>query len=193
MIRCPHDGLTKGKMDTRIQHENEPSQGLRAIFWHAKDFATTHEVAAGAWKTPPAVIRWLKMPSRMARCFYDQSRIWTFSLSCVHLMSTSGQCDASIRIGNELGKNWERSEEVTFEGNWKSMALSAACHLVDWRHTFQWLWSAFAHLFYEFKLKLFTPKLLLSVNTLFVRRTLVLNNIEPADLAIGMANLCYPW
>lgn len=98
-----------------------------------------------------------------------------------------------VRIGNELGKNWERSEEVTFEGNWKSMALSAACHLVDWRHTFQWLWSAFAHLFYEFKLKLFTPKLLLSVNTLFERRTLVLNNIEPADLVIGMANLCYPW
>jgi hypothetical protein len=35
-------------MDTRIQHENEPSHGLSAIFWHAKDFATAHEVAAGA-------------------------------------------------------------------------------------------------------------------------------------------------
>jgi hypothetical protein len=35
-------------MDTRIQHENEPSQDSSAIFWHAKDFATAHEVAAGA-------------------------------------------------------------------------------------------------------------------------------------------------
>jgi hypothetical protein len=47
LTRCLHDGLTKGKMDTRIQHENEPSQGPSAIFWHAKDFATAHEVAAG--------------------------------------------------------------------------------------------------------------------------------------------------
>ena len=37
--------FTKGKMDTQIQQENEPLQGLSAIFWHAKDFATAHEVA----------------------------------------------------------------------------------------------------------------------------------------------------
>jgi hypothetical protein len=36
------------------------------------------------------------MPSRMARWFYDQSQIWTFPLSCVHLVSISGQCDANI-------------------------------------------------------------------------------------------------
>jgi hypothetical protein len=35
-------------MDTRIQHENEPSQGPSGIFWHAKDFATAHKVVAGA-------------------------------------------------------------------------------------------------------------------------------------------------
>ena len=96
LTRCLHDGHTKDKMDTRIQHENEPSQGPSALFWHAKDFATAHEVAAEAWESPPAVIRWLKMSSRMARCLYDQSRIWTFPLSCVHLVSISGQCDACI-------------------------------------------------------------------------------------------------
>jgi hypothetical protein len=44
-----------------------------------------------------AVIRCPKMPSRMAQWFYDQSRTWTFPLSCVHLVSISGQCDASIK------------------------------------------------------------------------------------------------
>ena len=97
--------LRRAKMDTRIQHENEPSQGPSAIFWHAKDFATAHEVAAGAWETPPAVKRWLKMLSRMARWFYDQSRIWTFPLSCVHLVSISGQCDASIMKIHFVGKS----------------------------------------------------------------------------------------
>ena len=37
--RCLHDGLTKGKMDSRIQYENAPSRGLPGIFWHVKDFA----------------------------------------------------------------------------------------------------------------------------------------------------------
>ena len=90
------NGLTKGSMDTQIQHENVPSQGLRAIFWHANDFATAHEVAAGAWKTPPVIIWLVKIPSRMARCLYDQSQVLTFPLSCVHLVSTSGQWDAGI-------------------------------------------------------------------------------------------------
>jgi hypothetical protein len=48
LTRWLHGGLTKGKIDIRIQHENEPSQCLRANFWHAKDFGTAHEVAAGA-------------------------------------------------------------------------------------------------------------------------------------------------
>ena len=33
-------------MDTRTQHETEPSQSHLEIFWHAKDFATTHELLA---------------------------------------------------------------------------------------------------------------------------------------------------
>lgn len=40
-----HDCLSKGKMDTRIQHENEPSQGPSA-FLACQRFATAHEVAA---------------------------------------------------------------------------------------------------------------------------------------------------
>ena len=31
-IRCLHDDLTKGKMDSRIQYENEPLRGLPGIF-----------------------------------------------------------------------------------------------------------------------------------------------------------------
>ena len=42
---------------------------LRQFVLHAKDFATAHEVATGACETPQAVIRWLKMPSRMADGF----------------------------------------------------------------------------------------------------------------------------
>jgi hypothetical protein len=107
-------------MDTRIQHENEPSQGPSAIFWHAKDCATAHEVAAGAWETPPAVIRWLKMPSRMARWFYDQSRIWTFPLSCVHLVSISGVW----RQHNENISTPCRKIVVIFNDSWKTTRKS---------------------------------------------------------------------
>ena len=60
-------------------------------------FATAHEVPAWPWETPHVVKRWLKMPSRMTRCVYDQSRLWTFPFSCIHLVSTSGQCDACIK------------------------------------------------------------------------------------------------
>ena len=74
LTRCHHDGHTKVKMDTRTQHEYEPSQEPSGIFWHAKDFVITPEVAAEGWKTPPKVIRWLKMSSRMARWCYGQSR-----------------------------------------------------------------------------------------------------------------------
>ena len=87
----------KGKMDTRTQHENEPLQSHLEIFWHAKDFATAHEVPAWPWETPHVVKQWLKMPSRMTRCVYDESRLWTFPFSCIHLVSTSGQCDACIK------------------------------------------------------------------------------------------------
>ena len=99
--------LTKGNMDTQIQHKTEPSQGPSAILWHAKVFGTTHKVAAGAWETPPAVIRWLQMSSRMARC---QSRIQTFPLSCVLQVSISGQCDTCI-------KSKHNNEKVEFMKN----------------------------------------------------------------------------
>ena len=33
-------------MDTRTQHKIEPSQSHLENFWHAKDFATAHEVPA---------------------------------------------------------------------------------------------------------------------------------------------------
>ena len=39
----PHTNSTQ---NIRIQHENEPSQGLPTFVWHAKDFGTAHEVAA---------------------------------------------------------------------------------------------------------------------------------------------------
>ena len=90
--RWPYEGQNGYTNSTRKWTFARSSGNL----WHAKDFATTHEAAAGAWETPPVVIRWLKMPSRMARCLYDQSRIWTFPLSCVHLCSISGQCDACM-------------------------------------------------------------------------------------------------
>jgi hypothetical protein len=60
------DALTMALRRAKWTHENVPSQGPSAIFWHAKDFATAHEVAARAWETPPAVIRLreaLAMPS----------------------------------------------------------------------------------------------------------------------------------
>ena len=68
-------GLTKGKMNTRSQHENKPSRGIRSIILHAEDFAFAHEVSAEAWKIQPAVTRWVMMASRMVRCFNDQTRI----------------------------------------------------------------------------------------------------------------------
>lgn len=45
-------------------------------------------------KNPPVDKRWLKMLSRKAQCLFDQSWIWTFLLSSVHRVTTSGQCDA---------------------------------------------------------------------------------------------------
>ena len=77
-IRCTHDGITKGKMDTRTQHEHEPSCVHRAILWHAKDFGSAHDVTAehkkiNRWQHDG--VRWHKMASRMPRWLHDQSRI----------------------------------------------------------------------------------------------------------------------
>ena len=41
------DGLTKGKMDSRIQYENAPSRVLPGILT-CQRFCAAHEVAAGA-------------------------------------------------------------------------------------------------------------------------------------------------
>ena len=46
-----------------------PSRYHRSFFLHAKDFAFAHKVAAEAWKIQPAVTRWVKMASQMARSF----------------------------------------------------------------------------------------------------------------------------
>ena len=61
-IRYPHDGLTKGKIDTRNQHDNEPShspwanlRGPWANLRHANDFGSPHEVPAETKKTQPTV------------------------------------------------------------------------------------------------------------------------------------------
>ena len=99
-VRWPYEGQNGHTNSTRKW--NFARSWLRAIFWHAKDFATVHEVAAGARETPPAVIRWLKIPSRMARCVHDQSRIWTFPLLCVHICSISVQCDACFKNINRF-------------------------------------------------------------------------------------------
>ena len=108
--RWSHEVITKmtrfDKMPSRWPYENEPSQGLQAICLHAKDFATAHEVAAGAWKIDRRSYDCLRCPHEwpdMARCVYDQSRIWNLPSSCVHPMSTSGQCEAGMSGGKIFG------------------------------------------------------------------------------------------
>ena len=64
-IRYTHDGLTKGKMDTR----KWTFAWSWAIFRHAKDFGSIHEVPAETEKLirwSYDGIRWHKMPSRLA-------------------------------------------------------------------------------------------------------------------------------
>ena len=87
---------TKGKMDTRIQHENKPSQDILLIFWLPRDFATANEVAAGAWGTPPAAIRWLKMPSRMAQFLRSEPNLNSYFIVCPSGVNF-GQCNACIK------------------------------------------------------------------------------------------------
>ena len=54
MTGCALDGRTKDKLDTRSQHEYEPSGAPSAILWHAKDFLTAPEVAPEGWEIQPA-------------------------------------------------------------------------------------------------------------------------------------------
>ena len=96
VTRWPHDGHTNVAMDTRSQHDVDPSRDHRTFFWHAKDFSTTPEVAPDALEMLPKAIRWLKMATRIARWLHDQCRSWIFLQSCVHRGIPSGQCDASI-------------------------------------------------------------------------------------------------
>ena len=44
--RWTHDGHTVAEKDTRSPHDDAPSGRPSAIFWHAKDFMNTPEVAA---------------------------------------------------------------------------------------------------------------------------------------------------
>ena len=48
-------------------------QGRLEIFWDPKDFATALEVPVGPLETTHVIKVWLKMPSRMTQCVYDQS------------------------------------------------------------------------------------------------------------------------
>ena len=93
--RWSHDGHTVAEKDTRSLHDDAPSGRPSAIFWHAKDFMNTPEVAPEPLKTQPAVTRWLRMHSRMTRYLHDHSRCFKFLPSCVHRELKSGQCDAS--------------------------------------------------------------------------------------------------
>ena len=74
--RCIPDGLTMGKMITRTCHEYGPSGVPSGSFWHAKDFDNSPEVTPEVWQIKPEVNRWLKMGIRIARWYYDHSRIW---------------------------------------------------------------------------------------------------------------------
>ena len=55
--KIPHDGLTKGKMDTQIQHDHELLRGLWAILWVWKRSRSSWRTG----KTEQMVIRWYKM------------------------------------------------------------------------------------------------------------------------------------
>ena len=88
--------LTKGKIDTRSQHENEPSWGVRQILWLSK-----------IWKRSRSCSRCLKnstshrtMIYDSVRCPYEWPDFYTitpevgkfpiFTYSCIHRESTSG-------------------------------------------------------------------------------------------------------
>lgn len=91
MIIVPHTRMSyEGKKNhNQIQHKNEHLQGLSSVFWHAKDFTTTYEVAARARETQPVVLQWLKSALinglMFLRCHHI--RILTFSSSGFHVES----------------------------------------------------------------------------------------------------------
>ena len=104
IIRSKHDvvtiwqdPITMALRKAKWTHENNTKMSLREDLGQFFYFTFAHVVASEAWKIQPSVTKWVKMASRMARCFHDQTRVWTFSYSCVHLLSNSGQCDASMR------------------------------------------------------------------------------------------------
>ena len=108
--------LRRAKWTHEISTKMSASRGLRSFFLHAKDFAFAHEVAAKAWKIQPVVIRWIKMASRMARCFHDQTQIWTFSYSRVHLLSNSSVVSDIFRLTKTIRRKQEAAR-LSYEGN----------------------------------------------------------------------------
>ena len=95
VITIWQDAITMALRRATWTHEYNTKMNLRKVF--------------GQFIGTPSCCRSLKIDRQsydrlrcphewpdMARCVYDQSRIWNFPSSCVHLMSTSGQCDASI-------------------------------------------------------------------------------------------------
>ena len=53
----------------------------------------------------------------MARCFHDQSRMGKFLSSCFHLVSTSAQCDASIKKDKENFQSEKVFTTICISGN----------------------------------------------------------------------------
>ena len=62
-LRWPYEGQNGHTKSTR----NWAFERISVNFLHAKDFAFANEVAAETWKIQPAVTRWVKVASRMAR------------------------------------------------------------------------------------------------------------------------------
>ena len=100
---CPYDGLTKGKMYTRIKHENEPSQSLSPIF--------------GMPQILPPLMKFLPKPEKSYRRLYDGFTVLTngpifsrseLNLTISFIMFPSGvkfgQCDACFKVYIRLGK-----------------------------------------------------------------------------------------
>ena len=73
--RCIHEGLTKGKMNSRIQYENAPSRGLPGILLHAKDFAPLTKLLP----EPEKVHR---RPYDGLRCPHEWPDVFTIRAEC---------------------------------------------------------------------------------------------------------------
>ena len=102
LIRYPHDGLMKGKMDTRIQHK----MNLRMVFGQFLAYQRFWKRSRSSHRNGKTQqwsydgIRWYKMPSRLAQCFYDQIR--TFPLSCAHLILVSIRDSVTLHYKHAL-------------------------------------------------------------------------------------------